>query len=192
MLDNLPCANIMYRQVVVIGTVTQQLKALTLLLGHLDSDPQYAMYCDTPPPMPQPPSSRVRSRGMGVGALPPAFVQQQLAGEVMGGGMNNAWYERRVVCGLFPFVWACIQDTTRSLKIKDIPPPSPTNRVGLITSPHCKRSSTHIHGGSIQHPRWSPRHTPPFLTFPTTHGCVIVQPHSADPFNARWGWGWGT
>lgn len=79
MLDNLPCANIMYRQVVVIGTVAQQLKALTLLLGHLDSDPQYAMYCDTPPPMPQPPSSRGRGKAAaGVGGLPPAFVQQQL------------------------------------------------------------------------------------------------------------------
>lgn len=58
MEDNLPCGNVVYRQVVIIGTLTQQLKAITLLLGQLNSNPSYAMYCDVPPPMPQPPSNR--------------------------------------------------------------------------------------------------------------------------------------
>lgn len=58
MADNLPCNNIVYRQIIIIGTAAQQLKAITLLLGYLSSNPSYALYCDVPPPMPQPPSNR--------------------------------------------------------------------------------------------------------------------------------------
>lgn len=81
MADNLPCATTVYRQVVIIGTATQQLKAITLLLGQLNSNPSYATYCDVPPPMPQPPGSRRAPSNDS------SMLQQQLAGSMSAMGI---------------------------------------------------------------------------------------------------------